>query len=184
MNWYIKWLTDWLECVSHENGCPITFHTKICMSTVHLMCVCSYFLALRGVTLNGGPGGPIDLGNRSTHIIRRPWWTAPMTNQKTGMDTGPTKNEQKSQRTHGRIFLLPALCRVAAGCIVVWSPHVQVQIPVSSRCGGTVAPSVDRGDVWTHFCPLKTHTQTHTHTHTHTGKWNSKSRFKSRLNDC
>lgn len=35
----------------------------------------SYFFALRGVMLNGGPGGPKDLGNKSTHIIRRPWWT-------------------------------------------------------------------------------------------------------------
>lgn len=34
--------------------------------------VSSYFLALRGVMLNGGPGGPRDLGNKSTHIIRRP----------------------------------------------------------------------------------------------------------------
>lgn len=32
----------------------------------------SYFFALRGVMLNGGPGGPKDLGNKSTHIIRRP----------------------------------------------------------------------------------------------------------------
>lgn len=34
--------------------------------------VCTYFFALRGVMLNGGPGGPIDLGNKSTHIVRRP----------------------------------------------------------------------------------------------------------------
>lgn len=33
---------------------------------------CFYFLALRGVMLNGGPGGPKDLGNRSTHICIRP----------------------------------------------------------------------------------------------------------------
>lgn len=35
-------------------------------------CLCMYFFALRGVMLNGGPGGPRDLGNKSTHIIRRP----------------------------------------------------------------------------------------------------------------
>lgn len=34
---------------------------------------CSYFLALRGVMLNGGPGGPKDFGKMSTHICNRPW---------------------------------------------------------------------------------------------------------------
>lgn len=41
----------------------------------------SYLLALRGVTLNGGPGGPRDLGKMSTHIISRPWWTQPAASQ-------------------------------------------------------------------------------------------------------
>lgn len=40
------------------------------LATRHRLCL--YFFALRGVMLNGGPGGPRDLGNRSTHIIRRP----------------------------------------------------------------------------------------------------------------
>lgn len=41
----------------------------------------SYFLALRGITLNGGPGGPRDLGKTSTHIISRPWRTRPAASQ-------------------------------------------------------------------------------------------------------
>lgn len=41
---------------------------------------------------------------------------------------------------HPGCCVLPALCQVAVGCTVVWSPHVQVPIPISSRYGGTVAP--------------------------------------------
>lgn len=33
----------------------------------------SYFFALRGVMLKGGPGGPMDLGKISTHSCNRPW---------------------------------------------------------------------------------------------------------------
>lgn len=41
-----------------------------------------YFLALRGVMLNGGPGGPKDLGNRSTHNCIRPCVLANKTTQR------------------------------------------------------------------------------------------------------
>lgn len=58
-------------------------------------CVCRYFFALRGVMLNGGPGGPRDLGNKSTHIIRRPW----------GNNTREQSQTEEGRATHRPYYL-------------------------------------------------------------------------------
>lgn len=46
----------------------------------------SYLLALRGVTLKGGPGCPRDLGNRSTHI-----WSFPCMEKQSPEASGDSK---------------------------------------------------------------------------------------------
>lgn len=104
----------------------------------------SYFLALRGVILNGGPGGPKDLGNKSTHICNRPWelennrqtWhrMKDMTKQRESdmrecfsefsMQNGMSdawhivKNTLASFELFGNEAqtVLPALCQAAGGC--------------------------------------------------------------------
>lgn len=132
--------TDWLVLVA-RTGNGFAFLDIF-------VCLCSYFLAFRGVMLNGGPGGPRDLGKRSTHIIRRPWQRAPTSKQKVRKcfrkkKVGKDKTE-KDLSTHTSaglcVCVLPALCQVGAGCRVVWFPHVRIPIPVFSRCEGTVAP--------------------------------------------
>ena len=65
--------------------------------------------------LNGGPGGPKDLGNKSTHIIRRPWGN-------TTKEQSQTEMEYTNTHTH-------ITCSIS-GCRGLYSGLV-------STCSGT-----------------------------------------------